>query len=292
MKEIFQKIRKYEIRIRKAVKSQMQGDFHSIFKGSGLEFDDVRAYQYGDDVRSIDWHVTAKGHGTYIKTFKEEKEQTVFFLVDVSASQQIGKKGKQKIDITNEITSVLSLSAVKEGSSVGAICFSDQKEKYIKAGKGESQAYQLITSLYKLVPKSKRTSLNKGIESCLNLVRRKSIIILISDFIDEGYERNLKSLAKRHDLVVLHIFDQRETKLPRLGIIPLYDKESEKTIWVNTSSAHFRNKIANKYGGNQNKLKELCQKYEANYLRIDTEEDYVPQLIKLFKVRNLSKKNG
>ncbi|WP_053404075.1 MULTISPECIES: DUF58 domain-containing protein [Persicobacter] len=292
MKEIFQKIRKYEIRIRKAVKSHMQGDYHSIFKGSGLEFDDVRSYQYGDDIRSIDWHVTAKGHGTYVKTFKEEKEQTVFFLVDVSASQQIGKQGKQKIDITNEITSVLALSAVKEGSSVGAICFSDQKEKYIKPGKGESQAYQLISSLYKLAPKSKKTSLERAMQYCLNLIKRRSVIILISDFIDEGYEKNLKALAKKHDLVVLHIFDQRETKLPRLGIIPLYDKESQKTIWVNTSSPAFRKKIQDKYGDSQNKLKDFCQKYEANYLRVDTEDDYVPQLIKLFKVRNLSKKNG
>ncbi|GJM60201.1 hypothetical protein PEDI_07530 [Persicobacter diffluens] len=270
----------------------MQGDYHSIFKGSGLEFDDVRSYQYGDDIRSIDWHVTAKGHGTYVKTFKEEKEQTVFFLVDVSASQQIGKQGKQKIDITNEITSVLALSAVKEGSSVGAICFSDQKEKYIKPGKGESQAYQLISSLYKLAPKSKKTSLERAMQYCLNLIKRRSVIILISDFIDEGYEKNLKALAKKHDLVVLHIFDQRETKLPRLGIIPLYDKESQKTIWVNTSSPAFRKKIQDKYGDSQNKLKDFCQKYEANYLRVDTEDDYVPQLIKLFKVRNLSKKNG
>ena len=141
MKELVKKLRKYQIQIRKAINNQMQGDFHSVFKGSGLEFDDVRAYQYGDDVRIIDWNVTAKGHGTFVKTFREEKEQIVFFLIDVSASQEIGTPGNQKIDIAKEIGGVLALSAVEEQSQVGLICFSDQKERYVKPGKGQQTSF-------------------------------------------------------------------------------------------------------------------------------------------------------
>ena len=134
MRELVKKLRKYQIKIRKAINNQMQGDFHSVFKGSGLEFDDVRSYQYGDDVRIIDWHVSAKGHGTFVKTFKEEKEQIVFFLLDVSASQEIGNPGRRKIDIAKEICGVLALSAVHEQSQIGLVCYSNQKEKYIKPG--------------------------------------------------------------------------------------------------------------------------------------------------------------
>ena len=157
MKEILKKLRKYEIRVRKAVNSQMQGDFKSIFKGSGLEFDDIRNYQYGDDIRSIDWNVTAKGQGTFLKTFKEEKEQTVFFLLDVSASQQIGKEGKKKIDIGKELTALLSISAIKENSQVGLMCYSDKVESYLKPAKGIKHSNEIINSLFKLVPKSKKT---------------------------------------------------------------------------------------------------------------------------------------
>src|SRR5687767_3446516 len=136
MKELIKKLRQYEIRIRKAINSQMKGDFHSIFKGSGLEFDDVRPYQYGDDIRTIDWNVSAKGHGTFVKTFKEDKEQTVFFILDVSASEEIGNMGKTKADIGKEICGVLALSAAKESTHAGLICFSDRKEKYLKPLKG------------------------------------------------------------------------------------------------------------------------------------------------------------
>src|SRR5688572_27464485 len=179
----------------------MQGDFHSIFKGSGLEFDDVRPYQYGDDIRTIDWNVTAKGHGTFVKTFREDKEQTVFFILDVSASEDIGSEGQTKADIGKEICGVLSLSAVKESSHVGLICYSDQKEKYIKPNKGGGQAYEIIYTLAKLQTKSLKTNLSKAIAFALNSIRRRSVVILISDFIDEGYHHNLKALARRHDLV-------------------------------------------------------------------------------------------
>lgn len=286
MKELLKKLRKFEIQIRKAINSQMQGDFRSVFKGTGLEFDDVRPYQYGDDIRTIDWNVSAKGHGTFVKTFREEKEQTVFFILDVSASQEIGASGKTKVDIGREICGVLSLSAVKESSHVGLICFSDQRELYIKPTKGVSQAYHIIHGLIHLNPQSLKTNLNKAIAFVLNSIKRRSVIILISDFIDEDFSKNLKALARRHDLVIIHISDKRETGLPKLGIVPVIDKETRKTIWVNTSFSDFRQKISERLLQRKAALEGFSRKHQINFISLDTDEDYVPKLLRLFKVRN------
>ncbi|WP_250630955.1 DUF58 domain-containing protein [Rhodoflexus caldus] len=290
LREIFFKLRRYEIKIRKAVNTQMQGDFHSVFKGSGLEFDDVRAYQYGDDVRTIDWNVSAKGHGIYVKTFKEEKEQNVFLILDVSGSQYIGKPNQQKIDYGREICGILTISALKENSSVGLLCFSNQREKYIKPKKGTKHAYELLTSMFRLQPESFKTSLNKALAVAMNIIKRKSIVVLVSDFVDEGYERNLKAMAKKHDLIVIHLADHRESTLPPMGIVPLLDKETRRTVWVNTSSEAFRDKIAGQFSQKREQLEKLCHQFNANYLFVDTSEDYVPRLVKLFKVRNLTTK--
>ena len=290
MKDIINKLKKIEIQIRKAINTRMQGDYNSVFKGSGLEFAEVRAYQYGDDVRSIDWNVTAKGHGTFVKTFKEEKEQNVFFLIDVSASQEIGTFEQRKIDIGKEICSVLTLSAVKESGNVGLICFSDQKELYIKPDKGIKHGYDIIYSLFKLKPQSIRTDLNKSLRFTMSLLKRKSIVIIISDFIDENYDQNLIAISQKHDLVVIHLSDSREFNFPKMGIIPLYDKESKSTIWVNSSSGKFRNKINASFQLKKQSLQNLCRKYNANYLWIDTHEEYVSKLIQLVKIRNKSKR--
>jgi uncharacterized protein (DUF58 family) len=291
LRELLKKLRKYEIQIRKAVNSQMQGDFHSIFKGTGLEFDDVRPYQYGDDIRSIDWNVSAKGHGTFVKTFKEEKEQTIFFILDVSASQEIGSPGKTKVDIGKEICGVLALSGAKESSQIGLICYSDEREKFIKPKKGIQQAYDIIYNIIKLEPKSLRTNLSKAISFALNSIKRRSVIVMISDFIDEGYHHNLKSLARRHDLVMIKISDKRETELPKLGIIPVLDKESKKTLWVNTSFGGFREAISSHHGMREKELAEFSRKHQINFISVDTNEDFVPKLLKLFKVRNKSFKS-
>jgi uncharacterized protein (DUF58 family) len=290
MRELLKKLRRFEIQIRKAINSQMQGDYRSIFKGSGLEFDDVRPYQYGDDIRTIDWNVSAKGHGTFVKTFKEEKEQTVFFILDVSASEDIGSAGKTKADIGKEICGVLALSAVKESSHVGLICYSDIKERYIKPTKGHSQAYEIISALVNLKPQSLKTNLSKAIAFSLNAIKRRSVIILISDFIDEGYFDNLKALARRHDLVVIQISDKRETSLPKLGIIPVMDKETKKTLWINTSFGDFRQKISAKHEARKTELQQFSRKHQINFISLDTDEDYVPKLLRLFKVRNRSLK--
>ncbi len=286
MKELLKKLRRYEIQIRKAINSQMQGDFHSIFKGSGLEFDDVRPYQYGDDIRTIDWNVSAKGHGTFVKTFREEKEQTIFFILDVSASQNIGSLGRTKADIGKEICGVLALSGAKESSQIGLICYSDKREKFIKPAKGMAQAYEIVHSIVHLAPKSTRTSLKKMITFALNAIKRRSVIVLISDFIDEGYESELKSLARKHDLVIVQINDKRETQLPKLGIIPVRDNETGKTIWVNTSLGGFRNTIMQHHQQRKESLAQFSRKHQINFIHIGTDEDYVPRLLKLFKVRN------
>jgi uncharacterized protein (DUF58 family) len=288
MRELLKKLHKFEISIRKAINDQMMGDFHSIFKGSGLDFDDVRSYQYGDDIRSINWNVSAKGHGTFVKTYREEKEQTVFFILDVSKSQEIGKSDKKKIDIGKEICGVLSISAVKEQSKVGLLCFSDQKEVFLKADKGIKQAYQIIFKIFRLSAVSDKTNLTKAFRLCRNILKRKSVIIVISDFIDDNYQFEFKAIAKKHDLVVIHLTDPTEYKVPSLGIIPVIDNESGKTVWINSSSGFFRQKIRNNFQEKQKELSDFCKKYQANYLAVNTAEDYVPELIKLFKVRNRS----
>jgi uncharacterized protein (DUF58 family) len=263
----------------------MRGNFHSIFKGSGLEFSDIRQYEYGDDVRLMDWNTSSKGHGLFIKLFKEEKEQTVFFVLDVSASQQVGRSDRSKLDTTKEICGVLAMSAMQEASQVGLFCFSDKNEKYIPPAKSKKHGYAMIVELFKLKAESLKTDLSKAILFTLEHVKRKSVIILISDFIDVNYEDNLKALARKHDLVVIHLYDQRETNLPPLGIIPVYDTESRQTVWLNTSSSRFRERIRGVFQENQERLELLCKQHKANYLALDATEDYVPKLIKLFKVR-------
>ncbi|WP_266205444.1 DUF58 domain-containing protein [Pontibacter kalidii] len=292
MRELVKKLRKYEIRIRKAITTQMQGDFQSVFKGTGLEFDDVRAYQYGDDVRSIDWNVSAKGHGTFVKTYREEKEQSVFLMLDVSASQRIGTGLQQKLDVGKEICGVLALSAARQQSQIGIICISDRKEKYLKPAKGIEQAYSIIKALDELVPKSAKTNLAAGIKLTLDIIKRRSIILLLSDFIDINYEKELSMLARRHDLIVLHLRDVREQQLPAMGIVPILDKETGRTLWLNTSGKEFQERYLAQYQENQEQLMRLCQKYQANYLAINTNDDYVPQLVNLFRLRNKSTKKS
>lgn len=284
-KQILQKLRKYEIEIRKAINTRMQGDYHSVFKGSGLEFDEVRSYQYGDDVRTIDWIVSAKGHGTFVKTFKEEKEQTLFFLLDVSASQDIGRAGQTKLDLAREICGVLALSGVKEKSNTALICFSDKKEQYIKPGKGLKHGYEIISSVFNLKPKNIGTSITGMVQFALSIIKRRSVAVLISDFIDEGYEQSLRTLARRHDLICIHVADPLESKFPRLGIIPLFDKERRQTVWVNTSAAWFSRQLSTPLAENRFRLEDFCKRNSINYLHVLTGEDYVPALIKLFKTR-------
>ena len=286
--KILSRLVKFEIRIRKAVNGHMHGNYRSIFKGSGLEFSDLRTYNFGDDLRLIDWNTSAKGHGIYVKLFKEEKEQNVFFILDVSGSQNVGVPGAAKLDIAKEICGTLAVSAMREASQVGLYCFSDQKELFLKPQNSMKHGYQLITKLFNLQPVSSKTNLQEAILFSLERLKKKSVVFLISDFIDINYEHNLRALARKHDLIVLHLFDQRETTLPRLGIIPVYELESKKIVWANTSSEMFRNQIKNTFYDNRAILEQVCKENRANYLAIDTNEDFVEKLVKLFKLRKKS----
>ncbi len=286
MKEILKKVRKYEIKIRKAINLNLQGSYNSIFKGTGLDFDDLRPYNYGDDVRTINWNISAKQNSIYINTYKEEKEQSIFFLIDVSKSQEIGNKEVNKINISKEICSVLTLSAIRENNQVGLICFSDIKEKYIKPSKGISHGYSIIKNLYNLKTKSKNTDLNKLINFSMNAIKKKSIIILISDFLDKDYMKNLISMSKKHDLILIQVFDSQEIKSSNLGIIPIHENESNTNLWINTSSKDFQKTLDKTFKLNEEKIYNESKKSGINYLKINTNEDYIPSLIKLFRIRN------
>jgi len=292
MTNLFSKLRKYEIMIRKVANNHLQGEYQSLFKGSGLEFDDLRPYQYGDDVRTIEWKVSAKGHGTFVKTFREDKEQSVFFLLDISASQDIGQEGNRKIDQGKIIAGVLTLAAVFEGSQVGLISYSDEKEKLILPSKGSKQGVKMIKGIFEHENKSLKTDLNGLFTFALNLIKKRAVVVVISDFIDSGYERPFRALAERHDLVAIQLTDPRESALPSLGIIPVYDKERGKTTWVNTAFGSFSKKIADTFTTERANLRDICKKNQINYLSIDTTQDIVAPLIELFKYRNKSMKRG
>lgn len=292
MDQLFSKLRKYEIMIRKVANNHLQGEYQSLFKGSGLEFDDLRPYQYGDDVRTIEWKVSAKGHGTFVKTFREDKEQSVYFLLDISGSQDIGQLGNKKIDKGKLIAGVLTLAAVFEGSQIGLVSYSDQQEKLILPSKGSKQGVKIIRGIFDHKNKSLKTDLNGMFSFALNLIKKRSIIIVISDFIDQDYERSFRALAERHDLVAIQLTDPRESALPSLGIIPIYDKERGKTTWVNTAFGSFSKKISETFTIEREYLKEICKKNQINYLAIDTTQDIVGPLIDLFKYRNKRMKRG
>ncbi len=292
MNQLLKKLRKYEIMIRKVANNHLQGDYQSIFKGAGLEFDDLRPYQYGDDVRTIEWKVSAKGHGTFVKTFKEDKDQSVYFLLDISGSQDIGEVGRKKIDTGKEIAGVLTLAAIFEGSQVGLISYSNQKEKILLPGKGPKQGVKVIQGIFSHKNKSYKTNLKEMFNFALNLIKKRSIIIVISDFIDEEYERPFKALAEKHDLIAIQVTDPRESLLPSLGIIPIYDKEEGYTTWVNTAFGSFSKKLSEAFTVERDQLKEICKKNQINYLGISTREDIVLPLIELFKHRNKKMKRG
>ncbi len=284
MKEILKKVRKYEIEIRKFLNNSNQGDYNSIFKGSGIDFDDLRPYQYGDDHRSINWNITAKEDKIYTNTYKEDKEQSVFFLIDVSQSQFIGNE-ENKINISKEIASVLTLSALNTNSQVGLLCFSDQKELFIQSKKGQAHGYRIIKNLYELKQKSTKTSISSMVNFFLNTVKRKSLVILISDFIDNNYYKSLRSLSKKHDVVCLHIYDDYEISIPKLGIIELEEKENNFKKWINTSSKNFQLLTKNLFTLKPQELKNEMLSIGVNYLEINSRENYIKNLIKLFKYR-------
>jgi len=289
---LVRRLRHLEIRIRKAVEAQLQGDFHSVFKGTGLEFDDVRLYQYGDEVRAIDWAVSSKGHGTFVKTYKEEKEQQVLVLLDVSASLAVGDGQRSKLDVARDIAGLLALAAARQGSALGLLAFSDQKELYLPAAKGPRAAYALIQRLFALAPVSRGTGVGAGIRQALGLLKRRSLVVLVSDFIDGSYERELTMLAQRHDLIVVQLLAPRERNFPAVGIVPLCDAETGEVRWVNTSAPGFRAGVVADAARREAELINLCRRQRTGFLALSTEDDFVPQLVGLFRHRRQSGRRG
>ena len=273
--------------MRQAVEAQLQGSFRSVFRGNGLEFDDVRLYQYGDEVRAIDWAVSSKGHGTFVKTYKEEREQRGLEALDVSASQRIGGGGTtgRKLDLGRDLAGLLALSAARQETALGLLAFSDQKELYLPPAKGLRAAYALLQRLYGLVPASPHTSLGAGIRQVLGLLRRRSLVVLVSDFIDDNYERELTMLARQHQLVVVQLVAPQEAAFPALGIVPLRDAETGQVRWVNTASPAFRAEVEAAADRHEAELVNLCRRTRTGFLALSTEGDFVPQLVNLFRHR-------
>ena len=284
--QLVRRLRGLEIRIRKAVEAQLQGNFHSVFKGTGLEVDDLRLYQYGDEVRAIDWAVSSKGHGTFVKTYKEEREQQVLVLLDVSASLEVGSAGRRKLDVGRDIAGLLALAAARQDSPLGLLAFSDRKELYLPPAKGSRAAYVLIQRLFALEPVSSFTAVGAGIRQALGLLKRRSLVLLISDFIDVDYERELTMLAQRHDLIVVQLLAPRERSFPPLGIVPLRDAETGQLSWVNTSSAIFRARYEATAQQQEAQIANICRRHRTGFLALSTEGDFVPQLVGLFRQRN------
>jgi uncharacterized protein (DUF58 family) len=284
---LVRRLRHLEIRMRHAVESQLQGNFRSVFRGTGLEFDDVRLYQYGDEVRAIDWAVSSKGHGTFVKTYKEEREQQVLVALDVSASLRVGSRtGSQcKLDVGRDLAGLLALSAARQDSALGLLAFSDQKELYLPPAKGIRAAYALVQRLFALAPTSRHTALGAGIRLMMSLLRRRSLVVLISDFIDEHYERELTMLARQHDLLVVQLVAPHEAAFPALGIVPLRDAETGVLRWVDTSAPGFRATYAAQTQNRQLALQTLCRRQKVGFLALRTDEDFVPHLVGLFQRR-------
>ena len=286
-KEILKKVRQIEIRTKNIVNDFFGGDYHSNFKGRGMTFSEVREYILGDDVRSIDWNVTAKTGKPHIKVFEEERELSVLLLIDVSSSGVFGSKNELKIDVAVEIAAMLSFSAIKNNDKVGLALFSDKIEKYIPPKKGKKHVLRLITDIvnHDFESNQKRTSIKNAIDFANKISKRKSVIFLISDFIDDNFWNELKFLNFKHDLVGLQIYDSYEKNFPNIGLINIYDSETGKKNWIDTSSRKNRKKFSENSNKKLNSFSKKCKKIGFDLLQISTDDDYVKFLMQFFRKR-------
>ena len=286
-KEILKKVRQIEIRTKNIVNDFFGGDYHSNFKGRGMTFSEVREYILGDDVRSIDWNVTAKTGKPHIKVFEEERELSVLLLIDVSSSGVFGSKNELKIDVAVEIAAMLSFSAIKNNDKVGLALFSDKIEKYIPPKKGKKHVLRLITDIvnHDFESNQKRTSIKNAIDFANKISKRKSVIFLISDFIDDNFWNELKFLNFKHDLVGLQIYDSYEKDFPNIGLINIYDSETGKKTWIDTSSRKNRKKFSENSNKKLNSFSKKCKKIGFDLLQISTDDDYVKFLMQFFRKR-------
>ena len=283
--ELLKKVRKIEIKTRGLSKNIFAGEYHSAFKGRGMTFAEVREYQYGDEIRSIDWNVTARFGHPYIKVFEEERELTVVLLIDVSGSREFGTVTQLKKDIFTEVAATLAFSTIQNNDKIGVIFFSDKIEKFIPPKKGKKHVLQIIRELIDFQPESHKTDIAGALRYFTNAIKKSSTAFIISDFIDNNFERDLMIANRKHDIVALQVFDIRETELPNVGMIKLKDAESGERIWVDTSYRRLRTTYKHAWGENQLALQKSFTKSGVDLVSMSTSDDYVKVLMKLFKMR-------
>ena len=286
-KEILKKVRQIEIRTKNVVNDFFGGDYHSNFKGRGMTFSEVREYVPGDDVRSIDWNVTARTGKPHIKIFEEERELSVLILIDVSSSGVFGSKKNLKIDLGVEIAAMLSFSAIKNNDKVGLALFSDKIEKYIPPKKGKKHVLRLITDIvnHDFENSNKRTSIKTAIDFANKISKRKSVIFLISDFIDDNFWNELKFLNFKHDVVGLQIYDTYERNFPNVGLINIHDSETGENTWIDTTSKKNRDKFQKNSDEKLDKFSMKCKNIGFDLLQINTDDDYIKFLMQFFRSR-------
>lgn len=283
--ETLRKVRRIEIRTRHLVDDVFSGEYHSVFKGRGMEFSEVREYQVGDDIRTIDWNVTARNQRPYVKVFEEERELTVMLLVDASASESFGSQEQMKIEIAAELGALLSFAAIKNNDKVGLIMFTDQVEKYVPPRKGRTHILRLIREILAFQPESEGTHIAEAIEFFLNVQRRRSVAFLISDFWDHEFEQPLRVASKKHDLIGLWLLDPKETALPDVGLLRMQDPETGQELVIDTHDPDLRKKFHNAIDRRQDDLKKLFQTMHMDHVKIWTDRSYIEPLMKFFKMR-------
>ena len=281
--ELLKKVRKIEIKTKGLSNHIFSGKYQTSFKGRGMDFSEVREYQAGDDIRSIDWNVTARYNHPFSKVFEEEREMTVVLLIDVSASSQFGTNTQLKQDLATEIAAILSFSAIKSNDKIGVVFFSDKIEKYIPAKKGKSHTLRIIRELITFKPSSKKTDIGLAIKYFNNVIKRRSICFVISDFMDDNFSKSLMIAKRRHDIICVRIFDRLETRFPDVGIIRLYDPENGNNILLDTSDKQKRLNFKRRYTEFTQRTTSLLRKTGVQYISLETGKDYVRPLIDFIK---------
>lgn len=284
--EIIKKVRKIEIKARGLSQQMFSGEYHSAFKGRGMAFSEVREYQYGDDVRNIDWNVTARLAHPYVKVFEEERELTVMLLVDVSGSGRFGTNKQFKEELAAEVAATLAFSAIANNDKVGMLLFSDRIEKFIPPKKGRSHILRIIRELITFRPESNGTDIGGALSHFYNMTKRRCTAFLLSDFYDSGYNDALKLAAGRHDIVALRLVDRREEHLDDLGLVKFYDPESTETLWVDTSSASVRQAVDAQIAQRATTTEATMHRYGIDMATLYTGEDFVKPLRTLLSRRS------
>jgi uncharacterized protein (DUF58 family) len=284
-KEIIRKIRRIEITTSRLVDESLAGEYHSVFKGRGMEFDEVREYQHGDDVRTIDWNVTSRTGHPYVKRYVEERELTVMLLVDTSASGAFGSHVKMKGEIAAEISAILAFSAIKNNDRVGAILFTDRVEKFIPPRRGSTHVLRVIRELLFYRPQRQGTSIQKALDHLNSVIHKRSVVFLITDLLDQGYEQPLKVANRRHDVTIIQIFDPREQELPDVGILEVKDAETGEVVYIDSSLAHIRAAYRENWQRNRGRQRRLFQAHRMDHILINTAEPYDVPLVEFFAAR-------